>query len=129
MNIHPNYFYSKNDEWVSVEGNKATIGISDYAQDSLSDIVFVEISVSAGDSLAAEDNIGTIESVKAASDIYTPVAGTVTEINNKVIDSPELLNRDPFGEAWLIKLSSDTGFDTSHLMDADAYRKYCEDRG
>lgn len=129
MKILDNLFYSKNDEWVKVEGNKATLGISDYAQDALSDIVFVDISVSVGDELVPQQNIGSVESVKAAADIYTPVEGKVTDINQALIDNPEGLNEDPYEKGWLLKLSSDSGFDTEGLMDAAAYKKYIDERG
>ncbi len=128
MNINPKFLYSKNDEWVDIDGKTAVVGLTDYAQDALSDIVFVEISVSEGDALEASDLIGTVESVKAASDVYTPVAGKVTATNEAVVDQPEKINSDPFGEAWLIKLESDAGFDTTGLMDAAAYQAYCEER-
>lgn len=129
MKILDNLFYSKNDEWVKVEGNKATLGISDYAQDALSDIVFVDISVSVGDELVQQQNIGSVESVKAAADIYTPVKGKVTDINQALIDNPEGLNEDPYDKGWLLKLSNDSGFDTEGLMDAAAYKKYIDERG
>ncbi len=129
MNIIPGFYYSKNDEWVEVKGNKATVGITDYAQNSLSDIVFVEISVSEGDPVEASDLLGTVESVKAASDVYTPVAGIVAATNEAVIDNPELINTDPFGKAWLIQVENENGIDTSGLMNAEEYKTYCEGRG
>lgn len=129
MKILDNLFYSKNDEWVKIEGNNATVGISDYAQDALSDIVFVDISVSVGDELAPQQNIGSVESVKAAADIYTPVEGKVTDINQALIDNPEGLNEDPYEKGWLLKLSNDSGFSTEGLMDAAAYKKYIDERG
>ena len=129
MKILDNLFYSKNDEWVKIEGNKATLGISDYAQDALSDIVFVDISVSVGEELVSQQNIGSVESVKAATDIYTPVEGKVTAINQAMIDNPEGLNSDPYDKGWLLELSNDAGFDTEGLMDAAAYKKYIDERG
>jgi glycine cleavage system H protein len=129
MKILDNLFYSKNDEWVKIEGNKATLGISDYAQDALSDIVFVDISVSVGEELVPQQNIGSVESVKAAADIYTPVEGKVTAINQAMIDNPEGLNSDPYDKGWLLELSNDAGFDTEGLMDAAAYKKYIDERG
>jgi glycine cleavage system H protein len=129
MKILDNLFYSKNDEWVKIEGNKATLGISDYAQDALSDIVFVDISVSIGEELVSQQNIGSVESVKAAADIYTPVEGKVTAINQAMIDNPEGLNSDPYDKGWLLELSNDAGFDTEGLMDAAAYKKYIDERG
>jgi glycine cleavage system H protein len=129
MKILDNLFYSKNDEWVKIEGHKATLGISDYAQDALSDIVFVDISVSIGEELVSQQNIGSVESVKAAADIYTPVEGKVTAINQAMIDNPEGLNSDPYDKGWLLELSNDAGFDTEGLMDAAAYKKYIDERG
>ena len=128
MTIEPGLLYSKNDEWVRIEGDTATIGITDYAQSQLSDIVFAEVSVEEGEAVEAGDCIGTVESVKAASDIYSPVAGTVAEINPAIADEPELINKDAFGEAWFLKLTLDGPVDGSDLMDAAAYEKYCAER-
>lgn len=127
MKIESDLLYSKNDEWVRVEGGVATIGISDYAQSQLSDIVFAEVSVEEGDFVEPEDLIGTVESVKAAADIYAPVSGTVAEINSAIEDSPELINSDAFGEAWFLKVNLE-GPIPADLMDAAAYAKYCEER-
>lgn len=129
MKIKEDLVYSKNDEWVKIEGDQATIGISDYAQNALSDIVFVDISVSVGDELVQQENIGSVESVKAASDIYTPVEGEVCAVNQAILDNPESLNEDPYEGGWLIKLKNSSGFDTEGLMDAAAYKKYCDERG
>ena len=128
MKIESGLMYSKNDEWVRVEGDTATIGITDYAQSQLSDIVFAEVSVEEGEAVEAGDCIGTVESVKAASDIYSPVAGTVAAINPAIADEPELINKDAFGEAWFLKLTFDGPVDGSDLMDAEAYEKYCAER-
>ena len=128
MKIESGLMYSKNDEWVRVEGDTATIGITDYAQSQLSDIVFAEVSVEEGEAVEAGDCIGTVESVKAASDIYSPVAGTVAAINPAIADEPELINKDAFGEAWFLKLTLDEPVDGSDLMDAEAYEKYCAER-
>lgn len=119
--------YAKSDEWVRIEGNTATIGISDYAQDQLNDIVFVELP-EVGTQLAKGDSLGTVESVKAASDLYTPVAGTVVEVNSALEDEPELINSEPYGGGWIVKLTLDGEPDTSDLMDAEAYKSYNEDR-
>ncbi len=126
MQVKSDCFYTKNDEWVLIEGDVATVGLTDYAQDALSDIVFVELTAGIGDTIAAEDQIATVESIKAASDVYAPVAGEVVALNDAVSDSPELINQDPFGAAWLIKLKG--SFDTSALMDAAAYEAWCADR-
>ena len=128
MTIEPGLLYSKNDEWVRIEGDTATIGITDYAQSQLSDIVFAEVSVDEGESVEAGDCIGTVESVKAASDIYSPVPGTIAEINPAVADEPEIINKDAFGEAWFIKVTLDGPVDESELMDTAAYEKYCAER-
>lgn len=126
MQVKSDRFYTKNDEWVLIDGDVATVGLTDYAQDALSDIVFVEITVGTGDTVDAEDLIASVESIKAASDVYAPVAGEIIALNDAVSDTPELINQDPFGAAWLIKLKG--SFDTSALMDAAAYEAYCADR-
>ena len=114
--------YSKNDEWVRVEDEVATIGISDYAQDQLSDVVFVEIVAFEGDELGQGESFAVVESVKAAADIYMPVSGEILAINEALIDSPELINEDPFGEAWLIKIKISDPGELDSLMDAEAYK-------
>ena len=120
--------YTKNDEWVRVEGDTGTIGITDYAQEELSDVVFVEIISQEGESLNQGDSCATVESVKAASDVYTPVSGTVTGINESLPDSPEVVNSDPYGEAWMLKVTLSNPSELDGLMDADAYEAYCEER-
>ncbi len=119
--------YTKDDEWVRVEDDEAVIGITDYAQDSLSDIVYLELP-DVGDSFDAEDVFGVVESVKAASDLLMPVAGEVTAVNEALIDTPEQINSDPYGEAWMIKVKVDNLGDLDNLMDAAAYGKYLEER-
>lgn len=119
--------YARSDEWVRIEGSSATIGISDYAQDALNDIVYVELP-EVGATIAKGEVFGSVESVKAASDLYLPVGGTVSEVNSALEDEPELINSDPFGKGWIIKLTLDGDAATSDLMDADAYAAYCEDR-
>jgi glycine cleavage system H protein len=119
--------YAKSDEWVRIEGDTATLGITDYAQDALNDIVFIELA-EVGETLEKGGSIGTVESVKAASDLYTPVAGTVTEVNTTLEDDPELINADPYGKGWMIKLKLDGEPDLGDLMDAAAYAAYCEER-
>ncbi|MCL4255595.1 MAG: glycine cleavage system protein GcvH [Anaerolineae bacterium] len=127
MNTPQDLHYAKSDEWVRIEGDIATIGISDYAQDALNDIVYVELP-SVGDSFKKGDSFGSVESVKAASDLYTSVSGTVTEVNSDLEDSPELINSDPFGKGWIVKLKLDGAPDLSDLMDAPAYIEYCDNR-
>lgn len=127
METKTDVLYAKNDEWVKIEGTTATIGISDYAQHELSDLVFAEVSVEIGEAVEAGDCIATVESVKAASDVYAPVSGVVAEINDAIADAPEAINQDAFG-TWFLKLTVDPDVDTSDLMDAAAYEKYCADR-
>ena len=119
------YCYSKEHEWVSVDGNVATIGITEYAQDSLGDVVYVELP-EVGDTFAAEDEFGTVESVKAVSELYTPVSGTVIEVNSVLEDAPELVNDEPHGDAWMIKMAMSDLDELDELMDAEAYSEHCE---
>lgn len=127
MNIPDNLKYTKEDEWVKVEENIATIGVTDYAQDALSDIVYLELPA-AGDSFSAGETFGVVESVKAASDLYMPVDGTVTVANEDLIDTPETVNSDPYGDAWMIKVELSDPGQLDSLMDAEAYKTYCEER-
>jgi glycine cleavage system H protein len=113
--------YSKNDEWIRVEGDIAIMGITDYAQDQLSDIVFVEIVAFEGDSLDQGETCAVVESVKAAADVYMPVGGEITAINELLADSPELINQDPYGEAWFMKIKMSDPGELDKLMDADTY--------
>ena len=129
MNIPTDLKYTKEHEWVKVDGNTATIGITDNAQSALSDIVYVEITVEVGDE-AKKDSVGaTIESVKAAADINIPISGKVVEINESVADSPEIMNSDPFGEAWMIKIEMGDSGELESLMDAAEYKIFTEERG
>jgi glycine cleavage system H protein len=127
VNIPEDLKYTKADEWVRLEADIATIGITDYAQDHLSDIVFAEIVVSAGDSLEQGKVIATVESVKASSDITAPISGKVIEINEQINQTPELLNSDPYGQAWLIKVRIDPSSKLSDLIDGISYRIYREE--
>lgn len=120
--------YTKNDEWIRVENGAGTVGITDYAQEQLSDIVYLEITVSVGDALSRGDALGEIESVKAAAEIYVPVDGKVSQINSGIVDEPEIINSDPFGEGWLAKLDIQDAVQLEDLMDAATYEKFCEDR-
>jgi glycine cleavage system H protein len=128
MKIEGNLKYTTKDEWVRVEGNIGVIGISDFAQDQLSDIVFLEYLVSEGDEISKEAEIATIESVKAASEIYSPVSGKVIELNEALLDTPETVNSDPYGESWMIKVELSDPSELDGLMDADAYKKNVEER-
>jgi glycine cleavage system H protein len=114
--------YSKNDEWIRVEDDIATMGITDYAQDQLSDVVFVEIVAFEGDELDQGETCAVVESVKAAADVYMPVSGEIIEINEKLMDSPELINEDPFGDAWMVKIKMTNPSELDGLMDADTYK-------
>lgn len=120
--------YAKSDEWVKVEGGEAVFGVSDYAQDSLSDVVFVELPT-VGTEVKAGQPFGTIESVKAASDLNAPISGVVTAVNSALEDAPEKVNSDPYGEAWMIRIKPSDLDELNALMDMDAYTKYCEERG
>jgi glycine cleavage system H protein len=121
MNTPADLKYSTNDEWIRVEGDIVTMGITDYAQDQLSDIVFVEIVAFEGDSLEQGETCAVVESVKAAADVYMPVSGEITAINEKLMESPELINQDPYGSAWLIKIKMADSGELDGLMDADTY--------
>jgi glycine cleavage system H protein len=120
-----NFRYTKEHEWIDLQGDTGTIGITDYAQHELGDVVFVELP-KVGTKLAAGKPLGTVESVKAVSEIYSPVSGEVTAINETLADSPEKINTDPQGAAWLIKLKVANPSDVSSLMDAAAYQSYVE---
>ena len=120
MNFPENLRYTKDHEWVSLEGNVATIGITDFAQRELGDIVYVDISTK-GKTLGAEEIFGTVEAVKTVSDLFLPVAGTVTEINPLLDTQPELVNSDPYGGGWMIKMTVDNVDAVSALMNAEAY--------
>lgn len=129
MNFPAELKYTKNDEWVRVEGAVAVIGVSDFAQDQLSDIVYLEVNLELGAAANKGDIFGTVESVKAASDIYLPVSGKVTEINETLIDSPETINHDPYGEGWMIKIEMTDAKELDDLMDAAAYEADTKERG
>ena len=128
MKVLPNLKYANSDEWVSVDGKIATIGISDYAQEQLSDIVFVEVVAGVGEQVKKNSNIATVESVKAAADVISPVSGKVVEVNEALSNSPEQVNSDPFGAAWLLKVEMSDPSELSNLMDSAAYESYCANR-
>ena len=128
MNTPNDRKYTKSDEWVKLDGNLATIGVSDYAQDALSDVVFFEAVVSAGDTISANHQIATLESVKAAADVNSPVTGKISAINDALASSPELVNTDPYGQAWMVTIEIDNPADLDNLMDAAAYDEYCAGR-
>jgi glycine cleavage system H protein len=128
MNIPGNLKYTESNEWVNQEGKTGTIGISDYAQDQLSDIVFAEVIVNEGDTIKRGDTIATVESVKAAADVYTPVSGKVININEGLGSTPEVINSDPYGAAWIIKLEMSDTSELAALMDAAAYTKFVQEQ-
>jgi glycine cleavage system H protein len=121
MNFPANLRYTKDHEWISMEGDIATIGITEFAQGELGDIVYVDIS-SKGKSFAAEEVFGTVEAVKTVSDLFLPVSGTVTEVNAALEAQPELVNSDPYGAGWMIKMKVDNIANVEALMDAAAYQ-------
>jgi glycine cleavage system H protein len=123
MNIPSDLKYSKTDEWF--KPGDGSMGLSDYAQGQLSDIVFIEILVSAGDMVEAGKPIASVESVKAAAESYAPVSGKVVAVNENLASTPEILNNDPYGAGWMVKFEGAT---PAGLMDDAAYKKYCEER-
>ena len=116
--------YTKSHEWLTVDGKTATVGITDFAQSQLGDVVFLELPA-AGRKLAERESFGVVESVKAASDLYSPIAGRITAVNDKLTAHPELVNSDPYGDGWILKLELSGGL-PSDLMDEAAYKKIAE---
>jgi glycine cleavage system H protein len=123
MNIPENLRYSKDHEWVSVDGDTATIGITDYAQHSMGDVVYVELPKE-GESFGAHEAFGSVESVKAVSEIFTPIAGEVVEVNESLNDTPEVVNNDPYGAAWMVKLKMANAGEADALLNAVEYEEY-----
>ncbi len=121
MNLPENLKYSKDHEWVNIKDNIATVGITDFAQKELGDIVFFDLET-LDEEVKEDDVIGTIEAVKTVSDIFSPVAGTVVELNEKIETDPELVNSDPYGEGWLVKIKIEEGASTEHLLDSNGYK-------
>jgi glycine cleavage system H protein len=124
MNTPDHLKYNNLDEWIHVEGTFAIIGISDYAQDQLSDVVYADIKVSPGDVIKQGDLVAVVESVKASSDITAPLSGKVLEINNELNTSPELINAEPYGLAWMMKIEISNPDEINRLLDAKSYRDY-----
>lgn len=122
MNFPDNLRYTKDHEWIRLEGDEATVGITDFAQHELGDIVYVEIET-VGQQLNAGDVFGTVEAVKTVSDLYLPVNGTVTEINPKLNSNPEMVNNDPYGEGWMAKIKVSNSADIQSLLNAESYQK------
>lgn len=119
--------YAESDEWVRIEGDTATIGITDYAQDALNDIVYVELP-DVGATYDKGASFGVVESVKAASDLDMPIGGEVVEVNSALEDDPEVINSDPYGDGWIVKIKIKDASEADGLMDAEAYKSYCEGR-
>ncbi len=128
MNIPSNLKYATTDEWLKIEGKIATIGVSDFAQSQLSDIVYFEFKVDPGEAVSKNEVCATMESVKAAADVNFPVSGTVLEINDALTDDFEKINTDPYGDAWIAKIELSDPSELNTLLDAAAYTKYCEER-
>ncbi|MGI8639337.1 MAG: glycine cleavage system protein GcvH [Pyrinomonadaceae bacterium] len=122
-NIKENLHYSKDHEWVAVDGDVATIGITDYAQHSLGDVVYVELP-KIGDRLESHEAFGSVESVKAVSEIFTPIAGEVVEVNDNLNDTPEAVNNDAYGEAWMIKVKMNNPLEADAMLSAVEYEEY-----
>jgi glycine cleavage system H protein len=122
MNFPDTLRYTKDHEWVKLEGNTATVGITEFAQSELGDIVYVDID-SAGKAMTAEEIFGTVEAVKTVSDLFLPLTGTITEVNPELANQPELVNSDPYGQGWMIKMTVDSATDFEQLLTAEAYQK------
>lgn len=125
MDFNTDVRYQKSHEWARLEGDTVTVGISDYAQDELGDIVFVELP-EVGKTMKQGETFGVVESVKAASDVYMPVSGEVVEVNEVLADKPETINESPFGEGWIMKVKASDSSELDSLMDAAAYQEYTE---
>lgn len=126
MELPEDLKYTREHEWVSIDGSVATIGITDHAQEQLGDVVFVELP-SVGDRVEKADAFGVVESTKAVSDVYAPISGEVTEVNDDLPDNPELINEDPYGDGWMVKVTLGDSADLADLMTADEYRKFIEE--
>jgi glycine cleavage system H protein len=122
MNIPAELYYTEEHEWVRVEDDVATIGITDYAQGELGDVVYVELP-SSDDTIEQMEVFGTIEAVKAVSDLYAPVSGTVVDVNSALEDSPELINKDPYGDGWMIKVKLSDTSELDKLLDSETYKE------
>jgi glycine cleavage system H protein len=122
-NIPEDLHYSKDHEWIRVEGDAAAIGITDYAQHALGDVVYIELP-SVGDKFTPHEAIGSVESVKAVSEVFTPIAGEVIEVNDGLNDNPEVVNTDPYGEGWMIKVKMDNPGEADAMLNAAEYEEY-----
>ena len=128
MNIPQELKYSKSDEWIRVEGSTARMGISDFAQSQLSDVVYVEVHPSSGESLPQGKSVASVESVKAAAEVYLPVGGVITKLNEALSGTPELLNKDPYGEGWIVQFTLTNPAELDGMMDSRTYEAYCAGR-
>jgi len=126
MNIPSDLKYSREHEWIRVEGNLATIGITDYAQEELGDIVNVELP-DEGDEIHKDEAFGAVESVKASSEVFSPVSGKIAEVNEPLLDAPEMINEDPYDEGWMVKIELSDSSELSELMDAAGYEQYIQE--
>ncbi|MDH3707380.1 MAG: glycine cleavage system protein GcvH [Acidimicrobiia bacterium] len=126
MNVPSHLRYSSDHEWALLEGNRVKVGITDYAQDALGDVVFVELPA-VGAAIEAGAGVGEVESTKSVSDIFAPLAGTVVEVNDALTETPELLNEDPYGDGWILVIEIEDSTMVENLLDADAYRSLTED--
>jgi glycine cleavage system H protein len=122
MNIPKDLHYTASHEWIRIKGSTATVGLTDYAQHQLSDLTFVELPEK-GDEVTASDEVAVVESVKGASDVYAPVSGTILEVNAHVVEEPETINADPYGEGWLFKIALSNPDEVQDLLDADQYEE------
>ena len=127
-NIPENLRYSKDHEWIKVDGDEATIGITDWAQNSLGDVVYIDMP-RVGDSFGTHEAFGSVESVKAVSEIFTPVAGTVTEVNEGLNDTPEAVNSDPYGAGWMVKIKMDNPGEADAMLSGEEYEEYLSSIG
>jgi glycine cleavage system H protein len=128
MNVPEDLKYTKEHEWVRVEGDRLTVGITDFAQDALGDVVYVDVPET-GTQVRAGEPFGEVESTKSVSDVYSPVSGTVVERNPLLTDSPELVNRDPYGEGWMVVISASDAAEVEALLEPGAYRELTETEG
>ncbi len=128
MNIPANLKYTRTDEWVKMDGKVGTVGITDYAQEQLSDVVFVEVTSSVGDSVEKDTTCATVESVKAAADVNFPISGRLVAVNEDLPAAPDKVNTDPYGAAWMLKVELSDLAELDGLMDAAAYEAYCKER-
>ncbi|MEM7140478.1 MAG: glycine cleavage system protein GcvH [Actinomycetota bacterium] len=125
MNVPDNLRYSSDHEWVLVDGDTAKVGITDYAQDALGDVVFVDLPAT-GSAIGAADSFGEVESTKSVSELYAPVSGEIAAVNDALVDTPEKLNEDPYGEGWIVTISISDPTELDGLLDADGYRALIE---